>query len=844
MKRLLSICLVVCLFATLAATPAAVAAETKYGTVHGGWLRLRAAASFDAATINSYNTGTVVTILSTVGSWYQVRTPDGLTGYMYGSYLTIGSSSGGSGSSGGVGSATVWSSNGYGVRMRSGPGTGYRILAVYSVGTQVTVLERGSYWSRIQVGSRTGYMMNQFLNGGVIPPPAPSATGNATIWSGNGYGVRLRTGAGTGYSIIGVYSVGTRVTVLEKGPVWSKIQVGSRVGYMMSEFLHFYANTEVTAVTLNTMYPTVGTVMSASSITPAGAAVNYQWLVGGAEKSTAATYTVVAADAAQTIQLKVTGRDGYTGTVWSAATFAVSTTSTISGVTLNVGTTENPVVGDVLSATVTPAGATVGYQWMVGGALKATTATYTVVNDDIGKAVQLTVVGIGGYTGTAISPLTAPVLGNAAVTAVSIRIDGATLPIGSTPPAVGDRLVAVTNPANAKVYYGWIVETAAGSGTYEAKGYAKEFVVGPDCLGKKIRVEVAAIAPYYNYGNVAALSSAVTAAVVNNTERKLTGISLSATAPSVGHTVTVNVAPLSPPVADASLYCNYQWTINGVTVSTTNSYTVVEADKGQDLYVTVSGKNGYTGSYTEKATVQGTPITSAKFVLTGSTLDVKVEPATTVEGTDYDVTISPAITTPYTIDPFADSGKTFTLTVKGKNNYYGTFTDTYTVPGATLTTITDVVFSQDGTNLWFEAKAGSTTVPSAGYTWSWNDGSVNFPRSYSPGTYSVTVTGLPEKGYQGTVTKQYTVPAPAAKIPQTLTLAVNVGLANGDGNFPATATITGGTPVGAVTYSWGGNTSWGASVVLAPGETITLTVTVAGDAQYESWSDTATVTGV
>ena len=42
--------------------------------------------------------------------------------------------------------------------MRSGPSTGYRILGVYSVGTAVTVLESGTSWSRIQIGSRVGYM--------------------------------------------------------------------------------------------------------------------------------------------------------------------------------------------------------------------------------------------------------------------------------------------------------------------------------------------------------------------------------------------------------------------------------------------------------------------------------------------------------------------------------------------------------------------------------------------------------------------------------------------------------------------------------------------------------------
>ncbi len=232
MKRILSVFLALVLLATL--IPAASLALTQYGYVTGGWLRLRSSPSFSASTLSSYNTGTKVKILGTSGSWYNVEAPDGLTGYMYASYVTL---NGG----GGTGTAYVTSTNGYGVRMRTGPGTGYRILGVYSVGTAVTVLESGTTWSKIQIGSRTGYMMSKFLTTG-----GGGGTGEyATIWSSNGYGVRLRTGPGTSYGIIGVYSVGTLVTILSHGSTWDKIAVGSRIGYMMNCYLRNYSGTGI-----------------------------------------------------------------------------------------------------------------------------------------------------------------------------------------------------------------------------------------------------------------------------------------------------------------------------------------------------------------------------------------------------------------------------------------------------------------------------------------------------------------------------------------------------------------------------------------------------------------------
>ena len=240
MKRILSICLVVLLLATI--IPAVSLASTQYGYVIGGWLRLRSGPSFSYSTITSYYTGTRVEILGTSGSWYHVEAPDGQTGYMYSSYISLYSP--------GTGTAYVTSTNGYGVRMRSGPSTGYRILAVYPVGTAVTILDEGTYWDKIQVGTRVGYMMNKFLttSGGGTP-----SGDTASIWSPNGYGVRLRTGPSTSYSIIGVYSVGTVVSVLSHGSTWDYITVGSRTGYMMNYYLtnYIYDDAEATSIAIS-----------------------------------------------------------------------------------------------------------------------------------------------------------------------------------------------------------------------------------------------------------------------------------------------------------------------------------------------------------------------------------------------------------------------------------------------------------------------------------------------------------------------------------------------------------------------------------------------------------------
>ena len=477
MKRFLAVLLVaVMLLSVLPATSMAAS----YATVVGGWLRLRSAPNFSASTITSYYTGTQVQILGSSGGWYKVQTPDGRIGYMYGDYLRMG------GSIPSEGTAYVTSYNGYGVRLRTGPGTGYRIIRTYAVGTPVTVLERGTYWSHISIGGTEGYMMSQFLHFGSDYPDDGNVLCYATIWSSNGYGVRLRTGPSKSYSKIGVYSVGTEVAVLQKGAVWDRIRVGSRVGWMMNEFLIYHENNEVTSVTLNNYMPVVGSVLSMQAVAPSNATVSYEWLVGGTLKSTNSTYTVDASDVGKTIQLRVTGTGSYKGTVTSAATNAVVSNTVLTGVTLN---TIAPVVGDVMTATINPAGASVIYAWKVGGYQVSNAATYTVTAADVGKQIELIVTGTGVYSGTQSSGLTAPVSASRAVADVVIRNDSN--PTVGAAPSVGDQLTAVPSPAQATVTYQWNRDGAAIAGATAAS-----YTVAAEDEGHKLSVTVTGTGSY------------------------------------------------------------------------------------------------------------------------------------------------------------------------------------------------------------------------------------------------------------------------------------------------------------------------------------------------------------
>ena len=338
MKRFLSLVLAMLIAITMLIIPAS-AENYATAVVKGGWLRLRAEASASSETISAYFTGTQVTIIGTSGEWYYVLTPDGHYGFMNSNYLTVTGSS--SGSTTTESTAYIYAANGKPVRMRSGPSTDYGVVASYSVGTQVKVLISGADWSKIRVGTRTGYMMSKFLSVTNITPSTPSSSYTAYVTASNGKPVRMRTGAGTNYSVISTYSVGTQVTVLEYGKTWCRIRVNGYTGYMMTKFLTTTQPTIISSAALNknTVWP--GETLTVTT-NPANVSVSYEWLNdAGARLGTGSTYTVKTSDTGRRIRVRVTGKNGTTGSVvsgWAAVqgNGTVGTVYQLKALTLNL----------------------------------------------------------------------------------------------------------------------------------------------------------------------------------------------------------------------------------------------------------------------------------------------------------------------------------------------------------------------------------------------------------------------------------------------------------------------------------------------------------------------------
>lgn len=184
------------------------------------------------------------------------------------------------------------------LNVRSGPGTGYKVVTWVKNGQAITVLENTSPWSKIKVNStgKTGYIKAKYISGGSAQPSSGTlgtvttrfagsvvnvrkgpGTDSAVSFklasgarvhihseSGNWYliqadngktgyisrnyvtvgtrktttaAVNLRAGAGTGYDKIAVVYKGTPVTAISVSGNWTRVTANGQTGYIYSAYL-------------------------------------------------------------------------------------------------------------------------------------------------------------------------------------------------------------------------------------------------------------------------------------------------------------------------------------------------------------------------------------------------------------------------------------------------------------------------------------------------------------------------------------------------------------------------------------------------------------------------------
>lgn len=201
-------------------------------TDNRGPLHLRAAASFDAAILETYANGSRVEVMSLKGGWYYVKAGTNV-GYMDTEYVTVDGGVSIEGTGDGYEAVVNNPSDGEILHLRQEPSTQSATLGSYRNGTYVEVLGYGTEWMRVVVDGKTGYMMSEYIR-----ITTPNATPDRTV---SGTAVKLYSSKSTSSNVLTDVTNGSIVTVRVPEELWSKVSYTengtTQTGYVQNEFL-------------------------------------------------------------------------------------------------------------------------------------------------------------------------------------------------------------------------------------------------------------------------------------------------------------------------------------------------------------------------------------------------------------------------------------------------------------------------------------------------------------------------------------------------------------------------------------------------------------------------------
>lgn len=171
-----------------------------------------------------------------------------------------------------------------------------------------------------------------------------------------------------------------------------------------------------------------------------------------------------------------------TSTISTGTAFSGPTTvhalwkNKVTGVSIS-GTAQ---VGQKLTASVTPSGATVSYQWKAGGAeiSGATSSEYTPAAADVGKTITVTVTGSGSYDGTTTSTATAAVA--AAGYTITFDANGGTIAAADATKTTGadGKLSSLPTPTRSGyTFAGWYTKKTDGEIITTSSKFGSKYTV-------------------------------------------------------------------------------------------------------------------------------------------------------------------------------------------------------------------------------------------------------------------------------------------------------------------------------------------------------------------------------
>jgi len=186
--------------------------------------------------------GEKYSIVKEKGDWIEIQLSFGKTGWVVNWLVTKENEPKAATASTSAGSKnTIAIANTDQLRVRSGPGTSFRIVSFLNKGQEVTILDQNENWYKITSTFGEGWVVRDFLEIKTVKQerkqtPAPSDTMGTGIVNGDTVNVRQEPSATS--PIIGKLSKGTSVTIYSKRNNWLEIGFSNLKGWANSEFIN------------------------------------------------------------------------------------------------------------------------------------------------------------------------------------------------------------------------------------------------------------------------------------------------------------------------------------------------------------------------------------------------------------------------------------------------------------------------------------------------------------------------------------------------------------------------------------------------------------------------------
>lgn len=227
-------------------------------TIAADSVNIRKGPSLSYPLVKQVKKGDRFTIVKEKDDWIEIELSSGKTGWVA-NWLVKKSSSGSSTVSSNKNAAEANTDQ---LRVRSGPGTSFRVIGYLNKGQAVTILEENETWLKISASFGEGWVAKQYISfkAGKTEPKEENKTesGDKGVVTDL---LNVRKEPSTSGTVLGKISKGTTVTIYSKKNNWLEIKFNNQSGWVSAEYVQIGGKTETQTSKAN---GTIGTVTASN----------------------------------------------------------------------------------------------------------------------------------------------------------------------------------------------------------------------------------------------------------------------------------------------------------------------------------------------------------------------------------------------------------------------------------------------------------------------------------------------------------------------------------------------------------------------------------------------------